>query len=37
MAKTFDLKIAELERKKSELDLTFLQIQKKDYEDRGNV
>jgi hypothetical protein len=34
MAKTFDLKIAELERKKSELDLTFLQIQKKDCEDR---
>lgn len=34
MAKTFNLKIAELERKKSELDLTFLQIQKKDCEDR---
>lgn len=32
MLKTFDQKIKELEKKKSELDLSFLQLQKKEFE-----
>ena len=31
MVKTFDEKFRELEQKKSELDLSFLQLQKKEY------
>lgn len=34
MAKTFDSKIQELEKEKSELDLAFLQLKKQEYEDR---
>jgi hypothetical protein len=34
MAKTFDSKIQELEKEKSELDLTFLQLKKQEYEDK---
>jgi hypothetical protein len=34
MIKTFNSKIAELEQEKSELDLSFLQTKKQEYEDR---
>ena len=34
MATTFDKKISELEKEKSELDITFLQSKKQEYEKR---